>query len=114
MRVIRRQDWLLQDHKSGVRRGVPPMKRRWILLALLAAFLSAPRVGLAEDLDSKQLIGSWKGTTPSPASGNDYWELCLRDNGTLSGDLQSVRGGLLNVSGTYKIAGDTLEVQGNT
>lgn len=92
------------------------MKLPWTVLAvaLLVQGLSlVTRPALAEDLDPKQLVGLWKGATPSPATGYDQWELCVKGTGAISGDVQSVRGGLLDVSGSYKVAGDTVEMQGD-
>ena len=38
--------------------------------------------------------------------------MCINDNGTFKGDIQSVRFGWILVSGSYKFAGETVEFEG--
>ena len=72
-------------------------------------------LALAQDLNAKWLAGTWRGTTPSPAGAGqlDKREIVFREDGTYTGEIQSVRGGLLKIAGAYKVAGDTLNVDGS-
>ena len=83
-------------------------------LAIAVVMVFWGTLGLAQDLNAKWLAGTWRGTTPSPAGAGqvDKREIVFREDGTYIGEIQSVRGGLLKIAGSYKVAGDTLNVDG--
>ena len=58
-------------------------------------------VALSKEL-AAAVLGLWEGAVPSPRAGEDILEYCFKPDGTLTGDLQSVRGGLITIAGTYR------------
>jgi hypothetical protein len=71
-------------------------------------------VALAQELDPKWLAGTWKAATPSPAGlgRQDQWEILVKEDGSLRGDVQSARGGLINLAGPWKITGASVTLDG--
>lgn len=82
-----------------------------VLVAGMVTFASGD-VCLAQDLDQKWLLGTWKGTSPSPAGGVDSREILFKEDGMFTGKVHSVRGGLIYVSGSYKISGAEVTLEG--
>ena len=58
-------------------------------------------VTLSKEL-AESVIGHWQGSSPSPSAGEDGLEICFKPDGTVSGEVQSVRGGYITFVGTYK------------
>jgi len=71
-------------------------------------------VALAQELDPKWLAGTWKAATPSPAGlgREDQWEILVKEDGSFKGDVQSARGGLINLAGSWKVAGASVTLDG--
>lgn len=71
-------------------------------------------VALAQELGPKWLAGTWKAVTPSPAGmgREDQWEIVVKEDGSFKGDVQSARGGLINLFGRWKIAGVSVMLDG--
>jgi hypothetical protein len=59
-------------------------------------------------------VGTWKGTSPSPAGQGrtDRHETVLKDDGTFKREVQSARGGLVTVVGTWKASRDEVTLEG--
>jgi hypothetical protein len=68
--------------------------------------------GSAEELSASWLSGTWTGTSPSPIGGEDRRTVIFGPDGKFKGDIESRRGGLVEISGTYKIDGDGLQMDG--
>ena len=63
-------------------------------------------IALAQELDTKWLVGTWKATTPSPLEGRqDLWEMVVKEDGTFKGDIQSARGAWIAIAGSWKLSG---------
>ena len=71
-------------------------------LSLSSASGQQPTGGALSKELADAVVGQWQGTVPSPARGDDVLEVCFKPDGTLSGDVQSVRGGLITFAGTYR------------
>lgn len=71
-------------------------------------------VALAQELDPKWLAGTWKAATPSPAGmgREDQWEILVKEDGSFKGDVQSARGGLINLDGSWKVTGASVTLDG--
>ena len=68
-------------------------------------------VALAQEPDTKWLVGTWRGSMPSPAGmgQTDRVELIVKGDATFEGDTQSARGGLLSYrKGSWKATGETV------
>lgn len=63
---------------------------------------------------AKWLAGTWKGKSPSPAGlgRTDIHEVVFRENGTFKREVQSARGGLVTVVGTWKASLDEVTLEG--
>jgi hypothetical protein len=76
------------------------------ILGLAGLVALGSGIGLAQELDVKWLVGTWKAEIPSPGGqGNaDRVELVIQDNGTFTGDTQSARSGLIQFRhGAYRV-----------
>ena len=84
------------------------------LAAIVLVIVLCGTLALAQELDAPWLLGTWQGTSPSPRGQGqeDRRTLIFREGGRFTGDIQSVRGGLIQVSGTYKIEGKELLLEG--
>ena len=63
---------------------------------------------------AKWLVGTWAGASPSPAGEGkiDQREIVFKEDGTYKSEIQSARGGLLYVVGTWKANGDEITLDG--
>ena len=84
-----------------------------VCLSLSSASGQQPIGGALSKEVADAVLGLWQGTAPSPRAGEDVLEFCFKPDGTLSGDIQSVRGGLITIAGTYRPtdAGDGIATQ---
>lgn len=91
------------------------LQTRAFLLVLVAfSTFWSPVAVLAGDLDAQWVLGTWRGTLPSPSGmgHGDKLELTLKPAGRVDGDIESARGGLITYrDGTYKLAGETLSIE---
>lgn len=85
-----------------------------IALVLLLTLMFAPALSRAQesDINPAWLKGTWRGTSPSPAIGEDQHEYIIAEDGTFKGDIHSVRGGWIDVSGSYRIESGKLTLEG--
>jgi uncharacterized protein (TIGR03066 family) len=80
------------------------MKRLLFLLALsMAVLVIAPAGALAQELDSKWLLGKWWGGNP-----NSKIEVEFKGDGTFTGGSSSANGLFSYRSGSWKVVGNEL------
>ncbi len=72
-----------------------------VSLSLSSASGQQPTGGALSKELADAVLGYWQGTARSPAQGEDKWDICFKPDGTVSGELQSVRGGWITFAGTY-------------
>jgi hypothetical protein len=72
-----------------------------VSLSLSSASGQQPTGGALSKELADAVLGYWQGTARSPAQGDDKWEICFKPDGTVSGEVQSVRGGFITFAGTY-------------
>jgi len=82
-----------------------------VLLALAIVAMATQVLG--QD-PTKWLVGTWKGTGPSPAGQGreDQLEYVFKEDGSYRAEIQSARLGLVNITGTYKVEGDQTILEG--
>ena len=85
-----------------------------VFLFVIFAFVPALSYAQDSDISPAWLKGAWSGTSPSPngSSFQDTREYIFAEDGTFMGTIYSIRGGILDISGSYKIEEDKLTLKG--
>lgn len=85
-----------------------------VVLFIIFAFVPALSQAQESDISPAWLKGTWSGTSTSPGSvgGADQHEYVITEGSTFKGDIHSIRGGWIDVSGSYKIESGKLTLEG--
>lgn len=83
-----------------------------VLFIITFAFVPALSQAQESDISPAWLKGTWQGTTRSSFVGDDRHEYVIAEDGTFKGDIQSVRGGWIEISGSYRIESGKLILEG--